>query len=475
MNTNHLEVGSGSPMENSGSKGVLKINGLVLRPVVSGETGEGLPYAPADWPKPGDVWRWKAGKRKSINGLMQDRYIYLPTSLQTSALGRKGFASKLSLQEFIKKEYPTVDLDHFFSTFSWKMPSTDYDPDACSSGRSKENLRKPYGSKIKIESMKCRVGNKKCSLQQSTKRRSLPTIDCDICCSESGFCRECCCILCCKTIDSGYQGYSYIRCQAKGNENLNYVCGHIAHIECALRTHMAGTIGGSIGLDAEYYCRRCDKRTDLIPHVELILQTCESHNSKDDIDKILNMVLYILRGSRKEKAKKLLKRSNLVLAKLNGGNCLDEIWNVEDNNVSEVFAGSREVVESQHSKDSTVCITSEHRVDSSKLDDEINKVLADLVESQADEYRIAMDNLNAQKKILLDLYQQLETDRSELAKRTSSEIDQGVDNLIHDFSSKVNQIKIEVVKLREMEKVAKGYGMVPKDTLTAHFGLQIED
>lgn len=137
--------------------------------------------------------------------------------------------------------------------------------------------------------------------------------------------------------------------------------------------------------------------------------------------------------------------------------------------------GSREVVESQHPKDSIVYITSDHRVDSSKLDDEINKVLADLIESQEDEYRIAMDNLNAQKKVLLDLYQQLETDRSELAKRTSSEIDQGVDNLIHDFSSKVNQIKIEVGKLKEMEKVAKGFGMVPKDTLKAHFGLQIEN
>ncbi|XP_026446511.1 protein OBERON 3-like isoform X1 [Papaver somniferum] len=471
MNAKHLAVGSGSPSENSGSKAVLEINGLVLRPVVSGEAGEGLPYAPANWPNPGDIWKWKAGKRKNANGLMQDRYIYLPPSLQKTAEGRKGFASKLSLLEFIKKEYPTVDLDAFFATFSWKMPSTDYDPDASTSG-----MRKPYGSKIKIETMKCRVGNKKCSLQQSTKKRSLPTTDCDICCSESGFCRECCCILCCKTIDSGYQGYNFIRCQAKGNENLNYVCGHIAHIECALRTYMAGTIGGSIGLDAEYYCRRCDKRTDLIPYVEPILQTCESHNSKDDIDKILNMVFCILRGSRKEKAKKLLKRSNLVLAKLNGGNCLDEIWNVEDNNISGVSAGSREIVESQHPKDSTVYITSDHhRVDSSKLDDEINKVLADLIESQEDEYRIAMDNLNAQKKVLLDLYQQLETDRSELAKRTSSEIDQVVDNLIHDFSSKVNQIKIEVGKLKEMEKVAKGFGMVPKDTLKAHFGLQIEN
>ncbi|XP_026435477.1 protein OBERON 2-like isoform X3 [Papaver somniferum] len=432
MNAKHLVVGSGSPSENSGSKAVLEINGLVLRPVVSGEAGEGLPYAPVNWPNPGDIWKWKAGKRKSANGLMQDRYIYLPPSLQKTAEGRKGFASKLSLLEFIKKEYPTVDLDAFFATFSWKMPSTDYDPDASGSG-----LRKPYGSKIKSETMKCRIGNKKCSLQQSTKKRSLPTIDCDICCSESGFCRECCCILCCKTIDSGYQGYNFIRCQAKGSENLNYVCGHIAHIECALRTYMAGTIGGSIELDAEYYCRRCDKRTDLIPYVELILQTCESHNSKDDIDKILNMIFCILRGSRKEKAKKLLKRSNLVLAKLNGGNCLDEIWNVEDNNISGVSA--------------------------------------DLIESQEDEYRIAMDNLNAQKKVLLDLYQQLETDRSELAKRTSSEIDQGVDNLIHDFSSKVNQIKIEVGKLKEMEKVAKGFGMVPKDTLKAHFGLQIEN
>ncbi|CAI9759951.1 unnamed protein product [Fraxinus pennsylvanica] len=53
----------------------------------------------------------------------------------------------------------------------------------------------------------------------------------------------------------------------------------IAHIECALRAYMAGTFGGSIGLEIEYYCRRCDSRTDLILHVERLLQTCKLVNS----------------------------------------------------------------------------------------------------------------------------------------------------------------------------------------------------
>lgn len=62
---------------------------------------------------------------------------------------------------------------------------------------------------------------------------------------------ECCCILCCKTINTAIGGYSYITCKATvldGN-----ICGHIAHIDCALRAYVAGSVGGSIGLDAEYF------------------------------------------------------------------------------------------------------------------------------------------------------------------------------------------------------------------------------
>lgn len=120
-------MGSDSRGENSGSKAGLNRNGMVLTPVASGESGEGLPYAPIDWPNPGDIWRWKAGTRKSNTGFMQDRYLYLPPRLQKTTQGKQGFASKLSLQQYIKKEFPSTDFDAFFASFSWKIPSKDHD------------------------------------------------------------------------------------------------------------------------------------------------------------------------------------------------------------------------------------------------------------------------------------------------------------------------------------------------------------
>lgn len=146
---------------------------------------------------------------------------------------------------------------------------------------------------------------------------------CDICCTEAKFCRDCCCILCSKTINFSYGGYDYIRCEAMTGEGT--ICGHAAHIDCALRCYMAGTVGGSIGLDSEYYCRRCDARTDLVPHVSRLLQTCESLDSRDNIEKILNIGICILRSSEKTSAKELLKRIEGAVAKVKiiALSCLD--------------------------------------------------------------------------------------------------------------------------------------------------------
>ncbi|KAK1281098.1 hypothetical protein QJS04_geneDACA004698 [Acorus gramineus] len=153
-----------------------------------------------------------------------------------------------------------------------------------------------------------------CRLRLKARAFSLAAMDCDICCSEVGFCCDCCCILCCKTIDWAYGGYSYIRCEATVNEK--HICGHVAHLDCALRSYMAGTVGGSIGLDVEYYCRRCDKKTDLISHVVKLLQTCEALDTRDDIEKILNVGLCILRGSEQMRAKSLLNRIGSILTKV---------------------------------------------------------------------------------------------------------------------------------------------------------------
>lgn len=106
------------------------INGksLKLRPVSPEESGEGLPYAPINWPNPGDNWSWKVGRRIAITGHYLDRYLYPPRHLPRldSLVGKKrgcAFASKLSVERYIQTAFPDADIDAFFASFSWKIPS----------------------------------------------------------------------------------------------------------------------------------------------------------------------------------------------------------------------------------------------------------------------------------------------------------------------------------------------------------------
>lgn len=92
-----------------------------LAPVAGGSSGEGLPYAPQDWPKVGDKWKWKVGKRSAHSGHWLDRYLYLPKRLQR-VFGRRTFASKQAVAAFVKKEFPDTDVESFFASFSWVVP-----------------------------------------------------------------------------------------------------------------------------------------------------------------------------------------------------------------------------------------------------------------------------------------------------------------------------------------------------------------
>lgn len=106
--------------------------GLILRPVAPAEYGEGLPYAPENFPNAGDVWGWRAGKRTHASGYFRDRYLYLPDSLNrlenSGASGskrRRTFASKQSLERYIQESFPATDLNEFFASFSWKMHASE--------------------------------------------------------------------------------------------------------------------------------------------------------------------------------------------------------------------------------------------------------------------------------------------------------------------------------------------------------------
>ncbi|CAK9150869.1 unnamed protein product [Ilex paraguariensis] len=113
----------------------------------------------------------------------------------------------------------------------------------------------------------------------------------------------------------------------------------------------------------------------------------------------------------------------------------------------------------------------DHRVESLKLEDEIDQILQALKKSQESEYKIAEERLFAQKNYLLNLYQQLDKERSDLLRYTSST---DSDTLLDTVLKRVDQIKWEVKKLRDMQEVAKGFGKTSKDTLKEHFGIEME-
>ncbi|XP_011071591.1 protein OBERON 2 isoform X1 [Sesamum indicum] len=465
-----------SPGGSKGSPHRLQGNGFSLYPVSVNDSGEGLPYAPEDWPNPGDKWGWKVGRRTAISGYYLDRYMYLPVRLREAG-HKKGFASRLSVEQYIRAKFPDTDIDAFFASFSWRIPSKS------SKKGDREMFRHPGetaddpGSDVHINGVRCKAGNSFCSSLAAGEDHVSEVMFCDICCSEPRFCRDCCCILCCRIIDKACDSYGYIRCEA----NIEgYACGHSCHIDCALRAYMAGTVGGSIGLDAEYYCRRCDSRTNLVSHVIKLLENCESIVSRDDIEKILKIGICVLRGSKKASAKQLLHHIELAMSKLKNGTDLEDIWKKEDvsaatavglsSNSNGALGFAKNESQDQETG-SPLSSKFDHRVESLKLEDEVDQILDSLRKSQEIEYRLAEERLSAQKNYILNLYQQLNKERSDLSRHTSSE-DQ--DSLLEAVLSRVDQVKREVSRLKDMAEVAKGFGRVPKHILKEQFDLDIE-
>lgn len=448
----------------------IRENGLLLWPVLPQEGGEGLPYAPVNWPDPGDIWGWRVGRRVAASGYYLDRYLYLPFRFQKSRRKKDGFASKLSVEQFVRARFPETDVYAFFSSFSWKIPS-----------KQAYLLKDEHGSfRIRSEEMAelspsdslpaavgCKAGNSLCSSLMENQMSSPVAQSCDVCCSEPGFCRDCCCILCCKTIDLAFGGYSFIRCETTVHDDL--ICGHVAHINCALRSYMAGTVGGSIGLDTEYYCRRCDSKTDLTKHVTELLKTCETIESQDDIDKVLSVGVCLLRGSQKQGSQKLLNRIESILQKLKVGTALEDVWKLEVDAVP-VPTGQLDHVNFSSTDEGEENLINQNEY--LKLEEEVAQVLQQLKMSQEYEFSIAQGKLHAQKDHLFSIYQQVSKEKLELL-RSSSSMDQDI--LLRSIAAGEEHIKRALRKLREMEKVANGFGKIPKELIREHFDLDPKD
>lgn len=125
-----IELGE-SDNTNDSSESTPKTDGggLNLVPVSPEESGEGLPYAPINWPNPGDNWSWKVGRRVTNTGHFLDRYLcaprHLPRLENEVLLKKRGaaFASKLSVERYIRTAFPGADINAFFASFSWKIPA----------------------------------------------------------------------------------------------------------------------------------------------------------------------------------------------------------------------------------------------------------------------------------------------------------------------------------------------------------------
>lgn len=118
-------------------------------------------------------------------------------------------------------------------------------------------------------------------------------------------------------------------------------------------------------------------------------------------------------------------------------------------------------------------ITSDCHSASVKFENEIDRALHSLKRSQESEYRIAEQKLYAHKDLLLGLYQQFDDERAELSKHTTDDVDSNT--LRANVLSKVDRIKREVVKLKHMMEISKGFGRTPKGILNEHFGILIDD
>ncbi|KAG0487297.1 hypothetical protein HPP92_009392 [Vanilla planifolia] len=485
------------------------------KPVPSGSSGVGLPYAPEDWPHPGDKWFWKVGSRKYASGHFIDRFIRPPKHLpRASGSSRPWIHSKLSLKQYLQKEFPQTDVNAIFDSFIWKIPAEStikvklghirpcresLEPNKCLGSEILE-VNKCPAPEVAINVGGCKAGNKMCIRMRNLDYRSEHKA-CDICCTKLVFCLDCCCILCCTTVDSVHQSYNFIRCQAV--QEGSFTCGHVAHLDCALRAYMAGTVGGSIDLDAEYYCRCCDKKTDLIPHVAKIIETSESLGSRDDVEKMLTLGFCILHGSEKMRANNLRDRIGAVMVKLNCGVSLGEIWKVE-NDISTISAGQANsitmsspptngrnhtvvssTIEVEHAsslshmphveRKETLYITSNHIDKSAKLEDDVDQALRGLKRSQESEYRTAEEKLYGQKDLLLGLYQQLEVERAELARPMPSAEGSRGDALLTSVLARVDQIKREEMKLKQMMRIAEGFGLAPRTLLKEYYGMSLDD
>lgn len=167
------ENGKRSVDKNSSSftHGETDLNQLPAIPQFS--TGQGPPYAPVDWPSPGDVWTWRVGRRVTATGFHQDRFLILPQRLQQKNVP-KSFASKPNLARYIQTSFPDMDADAFFASFSWKIPALFQPANKVDAASLFEETPKEVQTEAAPNGENAKEGNSRYSQR---KRNPMPTYD----------------------------------------------------------------------------------------------------------------------------------------------------------------------------------------------------------------------------------------------------------------------------------------------------------
>ncbi|CAI8591808.1 unnamed protein product [Vicia faba] len=176
----------------------------------------------------------------------------------------------------------------------------------------------------------------------------------------------------------------------------------------------------------------CDGRTELISHADKLLQTCEAIDTDDDDDvkeKILKLGICVLHGSEKVAAKELLSRITLAVSKLKNGTNTEDILN-DDNHTSNSSGSSGngnaamdttdDEGPSKHLNAQKGTQSFRYQSELLKLDAEFDKAMEDLEKSQKYEYKLAEESLHTHKKYLLNISQQLDKEKYELASESDT-------------------------------------------------------
>ncbi|XP_022762079.1 uncharacterized protein LOC111307961 [Durio zibethinus] len=142
-------------------------------PVPPGSAGEGLPYAPIDWPNPGDIWSWRVGKRVNNSGFYNDRFLNVPKSLRMPN-NPKMFASKPTLERFLRSHFPDADINAFFASFFWKIPASLESPTKAPA-EGMEDAKKESNKKTPRSSQRKRTPQSSNPLSTDSKKKQKTT------------------------------------------------------------------------------------------------------------------------------------------------------------------------------------------------------------------------------------------------------------------------------------------------------------